>query len=326
MEMNMSVRKMGRSWWIDFRFNRARYRRKSPENSRAGALNYEILVRQKLARGESLETIPEVKAQTFAEFASEWMKVYVRTNNKRSEQRAKMFTMKNHLISFFGRLPLEKIDSTLVEQYKSQKISEHLSPKTINNHLTVLAKCLNTARDWGRIEKSLVVKHLKTTSQRLDFLSPTESQQLIEQAEYPMWGEMVFLALRTGLRIGELIGLEWQDVDFKHQQLTVQHSVVNGIVGTPKNGKVRHLPLTEDVCKALYELRKPKGRVFVHPDGLSLSHSMARRAIQRMCKQAGVRKISWHILRHTFASQLVSRGVPLTAVKELLGHSTITMT
>jgi integrase len=325
MEMNMSVRKIGKTWWVDFRFNRERYRSRSPENSRAGALNYEVVMRQKLARGESLSK-PKHTEEIFSEFVIEWTKTYVLTNNKPSEQRMKMFTMKNHLNPFFGRLSLAKISSTLVEQYKAQKLSEGLSPKTINNHLTILAKCLHTARDWGRVENCPTIKHLKTTSQRLDFLSPTESQQLIEHASYPMWQEMVFLALRTGLRMGELFGLEWQDIDFQRRQLTVQRSIVRGIIGTPKNGKVRYIPLTEDVCRALYELRKPSGLIFAREDGSPLSHRMAANAIRQMCKRAGIRSVSWHILRHTFASQLASRGVPLPAIKDLLGHSTITMT
>ncbi|MCX6714768.1 MAG: site-specific integrase [Candidatus Uhrbacteria bacterium] len=292
---------------------------------RAGAASYELVLRQRLARGEPV-LMSEQAEQSFSEFAAEWFRTYVQTNNKPSEQRTKMLNLKNHLLPFFGRLPLKKISSSLVEQYKAKKLSENLSPKTVNNHLVVLSKCLHTAKDWGHVNDCPTIKHLKTVSQRLDFLSPIESQQLIENASYPMWQEMVFLALRTGMRLGELFGLEWQDIDFPRRLLTVQRSIVQGIVGTPKNGKTRHIPLTTDVCRALFEMRQPAGLVFARPDGSPLSHIMAQNAIRQVCKRADVRRVSWHILRHTFASQLATRGVPLTAIKELLGHSSITMT
>lgn len=326
MEMNMSVTLNHSSWYADFRFNRDRIRKRSPENSKRGAEAYEALLRHKLARGEPIEVIKPIVEQTFAEFSAEWMKTYVKTNNKPSEQRTKFFTLKNHLLPFFGRLSLAKIGTTQVEELKAQKLREGLSPKSINNQLTILAKCLRTAEDWGRLDRCPKIKHLKTTSQRLDFLSPEESQRLIDHSDSPMWSEMIFLALRTGMRLGELFGLEWQDVDFSRRQLTVRQSIVRGITGTPKSGKARYIPLTDDVCKALYELRRPAGLLFTRPDGSPLSYHIAENAITRMCKRAGIRKVSWHILRHTFASQLVSRGVSLIAVKELLGHSTIQMT
>lgn len=74
----MAVRKIRKAWWVDFRFDRIRYRVKSPENSRAGASAYELVVRQRLARGESARALePKQKPQTFAEFAAEWMATYV---------------------------------------------------------------------------------------------------------------------------------------------------------------------------------------------------------------------------------------------------------
>lgn len=321
----MSARKLRNSWWIDFRFERKRYRRKSPDNTKVGAQAYESLVRQRLARGEPLisETLVEPK---FAEFSIEWMNTYVQTNNKPSEQRTKMFTLKNHLVPHFGRFSLKDISSAMVERYKAQKLRDGLSAKTVNNHLIVLSKCLHTAKEWGQVESFPAVKHLKTTSQRLDYLSPIESQQLIENANYPMWREMAFLALRTGLRLGELFGLDWEDVDFKRKQIAVQRSIVNGIVGTPKSGKARYVPLTDEVCRAIYPTRRAAGLLFARADGSPLSHRIASNAIRQMCKRAGIRSVSWHVLRHTFASQLASRGVSLTVIKELLGHSTIAMT
>ena len=82
----MGVRKRNNKWWVDFCFNRSRFRRPSPENSRAGALAWELVLKQKLARGEPLDPEKE-KTVTFKDFARDWFETYVKNNNKHSRNR-----------------------------------------------------------------------------------------------------------------------------------------------------------------------------------------------------------------------------------------------
>lgn len=324
----MAVRKpKNRYWQVDFQINGVRYRESSPMNTKAGAEAYEATLRQRLARGEDIQMkSPVIEKIDFKTFADEWMKTTVKTTNKPSEVRTKISILKNHLLPFFGVVLLKGITPLLIEQYKTLKIKQGLTAKTVNNHLTILKRCLRVALEWGRLESMPKTALLKTTSQRLDFLSPSESKQLIQGYHEPMWREMLLLALRTGLRLGELCALDWQDIDFQNKQLAVNRSIVRGIVGTPKSGKPRYIPLTDEVCKAIYERRQRKGFVFHRGNGEPLTDRMASNAIQRACKQSGVRCIGWHTLRHTFASRLVSEGVALNVVQVLLGHSTIAMT
>ncbi len=322
----MAIRKIRSSWWVDFRVEGQRYRMRSPENSRAGASAYELVVRQRLARGNAATPTPRPKKETLSEFASEWQATYVRANNKPSEQRNKALALKNHLLPVFGKLSLADIDAAAIESYKLSKLQAGQSAKSVNLQLAILAKCLSTAHEWGRLAAPPRIKHLKTVSQRLDFLSDVEAQRIIDHADEPVWREMVHLALRTGLRLGELLGLEWQDVDLVGRQLTVARSIVRGIVGTPKNGKTRYVPLTSDVTAALQAMPRRNLRVFCRNNGNPFGYSDAGRAIERLCRRAGVRQVSWHVLRHTFASHLAARNVPLPIIKDLLGHSTIAMT
>ena len=322
----MPVRKIRKSWWVDFRFARDRIRKMSPDNSKAGAEAYEAVLRQRLSKGEPLTGAnPFSSKLLFKNFAKEWVETYVKTNNKPSEQKTKGLILNNHLIPFFGDKELKDIKMSSVEQYKTYKLQK-LSPKTINNHLAVLSKCLRTAMDWGQLEACPQTKLLKTNSQRLDFLTPIESRQLVQNCHEPMWREMILVALRTGMRLGELFGLDWQDIDFKRKIITVRRSIVDGIVGTPKNNKSRYIPITDEVCRALYDDRRVSGLVFSRKGGLPLSRSLAGNAIIKICKKSGVKRISWHILRHTFASQLATEGVPIPVIKELMGHSSIVMT
>src|SRR5665213_2729324 len=89
----MAVRTMKKSWWVDFRANHTRYRKRSPENSRAGALAYEATLRQKLARGEPIDRVATQRDQLFEEFAEKWFNEYVVSNNKYSEQRSKRYVL-----------------------------------------------------------------------------------------------------------------------------------------------------------------------------------------------------------------------------------------
>lgn len=117
-------------------------------------------------------------------------------------------------------------------------------------------------------------------------------------------------------------------MNFDQGVLNVRRSLDRGgNIGTPKNGKSRTIPMNEDVVAALRAHWHRRGIwVFCDEDGQSLCDYKCKKSLWRACRQAGLRKISWHVLRHIFAGHLVMRGAPLPTVKELLGHSMITMT
>lgn len=107
----------------------------------------------------------------------------------------------------------------------------------------------------------------------------------------------------------------------------MRRSVWRKQIGAPKSGRAREVPLNDRALHALRGHRHLRGPlVFCKDDGSQLSAEMAEVAIRRTSKKAGLRKMGWHSLRHTFASQLVMKGAPLKAVQELLGHATIGMT
>jgi integrase len=323
----MAVRKIHNWWWVDLRYRRTRYRKRSPENSQAGAKAYELVLRQTLAQGQSIDNPKPEAVKTFAEFADEWFETYVKTNNKPSEQRAKESTIRVHLKPCFGNLLLGQITSAHIERYKADKLKTGLCPKSINIHLTILGTCMASAIEWGLPATKPKIRRLRVQPPRTDFLDEQETVLLISDRSEPMWNTMILLAARTGMRLGELFGLDWTDVDLERGLITVRTSVVRGIASTPKNHKIRYIPMTSDLIKALRCYRKQKtGLVFYRESGTFLGHRMAENAIHRICRRVGLRLFGWHTLRHTFASHLVSRNAPLRAVQELLGHSTMAMT
>jgi integrase len=201
-----------------------------------------------------------------------------------------------------------------------------LSPKTINNCLTVLRRMLVIAYKRGLIDKVPEVEWLKAPKPEFDFFTFEEAERLLAAAEGE-WRTMILVGLRTGMRQGELLALRWEDVDLVAGRITVRQNAVWGLVGTPKSGKGREIALGEEVLAALKAHRHLRGPlVFCAMDGAMLTSGEMKWPLWRSCKRAGLRRIGWHVLRHTFASHLVMRGAPLRAIQELLGHATIMMT
>jgi integrase len=230
-----------------------------------------------------------------------------------------------HIVQFFGNIKLEKIGNLEIEKFKSKKIEERLNPKTINNHLTVLRKCLNTAVDWEMLDFCPAIKALKTLPQKFDFLSEDECSLLVNSAQ-GIYRDMIILALGTGLRFGELVALKWEDVDFKNNEITVSRSLVEGILGSTKSNRIRRIPMTDSVVESLKGLKKENGFVFTNRNENPVVRRTCVRVLRRACREAGIRNIGWHVLRHTFASHLAQAGANLVAVQNLLGHSEIRTT
>jgi len=140
---------------------------------------------------------------------------------------------------------------------------------------------------------------------------------------------MIFLALRTGMRQGEIRGLQWSSIDWQNRSLVVRHSRCdrNRSLVSPKSNRERHIPMDADLYEMLFRRKQASGYVFINEEyGEPFTAHRLIDELGIICRKAQVRKIGWHVLRHTFATQLTLRGVPLTVVKELLGHSTIATT
>lgn len=274
-------------------------------------------------------------APLFSEFAASFLSTYVANNNKHSEAETKASIFKRHLVPFFGEKRLDAVGVEDVERYKARKLKgspdegiKPLSPKTINNHLTALHKLYAVAVEWKKVPPHAPprVQWLAVPPPRFDFLDFHEADALVASAR-PEWRCMLLVALRTGLRLGELRGLRWCDVDFRAEKVVVRQAIVRGRVVTPKSGKSRDVPLSPDALEALKAHRHLRGEyVFAHEKGRALTKNECKSPLRSALRRAGLRAVGWHALRHTFASHLVMRGAPLKTVQELLGHATLEMT
>jgi integrase len=319
----MSIIKRKNKWWVDFGYQGRRYRQVSPENSRNGARAYESLLRQKLVKGEDIITKIK-KRKTLEEFVPIWIESYVKVNNKPSEIKNKTTYLRSCLLPFFGKKRLDEISSLDIEKFKAHQLKK-VKPKTVNNQLGTLAKCLKTAIEWEELDKMPLIKPLRCDPEEFDFLSQEESQKLLNSA-HGSYYTAILLALHTGMRLGELMALNWTSINFSNNQIVVKQTFSNGILGSTKSNKIRYIPMTSDLRDHLFSLKPKEGFVLKGPDGIRFRPECSRTVLEEICKKAKLRKIGWHKLRHTFASHLVEKGVTMVAVKDLMGHSDIKTT
>jgi integrase len=287
----------------------------------------EALVEEAKERAR-LDAAPMVKGRSpfFSDFADTFLTTYSKAENKASEQASKKMILDKHLKPFFGHLRLDEIGDELVTSYKNTKL-DTLSKKSINNHLMVFNRLYTIAKKWGKVSHAVRAELFRVAQGDFDFFPPDESARLVDGAEPGQWRTMILLALRAGLRISELRALEWGDVDLEAGRVLVKRQEWEGHVDTPKGGKSAEVPLSNEIRQALATLpsRFARKYVFPGPKGKMLTRGECNSPLWRACRKAGLREVGWHVLRHSFASQLAMAGVSLKAIQELMRLSSIAM-
>jgi integrase len=272
---------------------------------------------------ENRKEVPTLNA-----FKVEFMATYVMANNKPSERISKEYMFKLHLLPAFGRKRLDNIATRDIEKFKAKKLSAGLAPKTVNNMLSCLGKTLRYAAENEIIDKIPRVRFVKVFEKPIDFLDFDEYARLMEAAKAdPESYPAILLGGDAGLRVGEIRSLKWEDLDLVARRVIVQRTDYRGYMGSPKGGRLRRLPMTKRLCAALKTARHLKGPwVFCDLDGKMWSRGLADTPLRRAYRKAGLRKIGWHTMRHTFCSHLAMRGAPVRTIQELAGHASLITT
>jgi integrase len=336
--MSVTIRPYGKnSWEVDIRVRcpdgtMLRERRKAALASKTAVLRWaEARERVLVVDGKPRPPAKEVVAQTVAtlsEFAPRFLDGYARANRlKPSGIAAKDAVIRVHLRPRLGDRPLDRITTEDVQRLKAELGAK--APKTVNNILTVLNVLLRTAMEWAVIEKvPCTIRLVKVTSAPAAFLDFPEYERLVTmaQAEGPCAALVVLLGGEAGLRCGEMMALEWPQVNLDKRQLAVTQSEWKGHVTAPKSGKARFVPLTTRLTEALRRARHLRsGRVLTDEDGQSLTQKVVQTIVRRNARRAQV-EAGVHTLRHTFCSHLAMRGAPARAIQELAGHQDLTTT
>jgi integrase len=309
----MGVYKRGNVYWIDYYDqNRNRIQESSQSTSKRDAEELFTLRKSEILRGVYKKPV----TIRFGEFGERYMEFA--KANKRSWLRDEQ--MLTHLYKAFGKeRPLAEINPLAIEDYKTHRKTK-VSGSTVNRELALLKHMFNLAITWDlflAVNPVRKVKFFREFNIGLRVVSPEEERKLLQHAS-PFIQDLIRFALNTGVRTGELFSLHWLSVDFKKGILTVF---------APKTQRTREIPLNAEARKVLdaWWLNKKNEFIFYNPE-TGKPFVDLKEGFALACRRAEISGVTWHTLRHTFASRLVNSGVDIVTVKELLGHSSISVT
>jgi integrase len=223
-----------------------------------------------------------------------------------------------------GDFPLEVYTSQMVEKFKILRLKK-VSPVKVNIEFRTLRSAFNIAINWGLISENPFkrCKQIRVPQKRPVYLTQDEFHQLMSAIDLEWFNDVVRFAIATMMRAGEIVNLEWDSVDFDRRLIRVENTDQFRI----KTHKSRAIPMDEMVFLMLKEIKRTCNKVFVFPDGRPVSVGYISSRFKKFARKAGLRnEIHFHSLRHTGATWLVQRDVPIYTVQQLLGHSRVDMT
>jgi integrase len=277
---------------------------------------------------------------TFADAAAEFLR-YIGEDRGRKASTVEDYgsIVRVHLLPAFGEMRLEDITAADIEAFLAVlSVREHhgrrITPRTRNKVLNVLHGVFRRARKvWGlRVNPAAEVeRHPQRLSGDIDVFSPEEVWALVRAASDERDAAVYVTAAFTGLRMGELRALKWRDVDFPRSVIRVRASYAADELSVPKSGKVRSVPMVPEVARELAVLSKRRDwtgdddLVFAEHDGTWLNDDRLRRRYDAALKRAGLRRLRFHDLRHTFGSLAITRA-DIVEVQAWMGHADIQTT
>lgn len=294
---------------------------------------------------------------TVAEYLEKWLE-FIRQSIEPSTYRCYRVAVEQHIIPVLGSLQLSKLQPMHIQEYYSKdlesgrkdnkkSVTRKLSPTTVAMHHRILYRALKQAVKWQLIPRNPAEAVEPPKPAKKEMIIPTEREirKLLSSFRDTVYFLPVFLAVTTGMRMGEVLGLTWSDVDLCKGVIHVRQTLYQRTPGhpvfkppkTPKSKRQIDLPLT--VLKLLKEHKKSvlkqklaAGKVYCDynlvcclPDGRPINPSTLGSAFRTKARKIGL-NISFHDLRHIHASYLLKQNVHPKIVSERLGHSQISIT
>ncbi len=283
----------------------------------------------------------------FKNFADIWIRDYVRGAVKDSTFRNYVNMLAQKVTPVLGDMNLSAISTHKIQSLMAELLKGR-NPNTVNKHLTMLKTLFKHARKWGYLTVSPAedIQKYRCEPKEMDCLIPSEVQALLKHAEEP-YKTLFLTAILTGLRRGELLGLQWGDVDWRSGVIRVRRSLfwlgrqeakatdqkTCWKVVTPKSRRsTRNVVLSPTLNEALqiHRLKSPESRdgfIFTAKGGGPMDpDNMIHREFLPTLEAAGLRKIRFHDLRHTYTTGLIAQGENVKFIQSQLGHASIQTT
>lgn len=272
----------------------------------------------------------DFKCIPFADVADEWfcrMALRVANGTKITYE----YALNSNVKPYFKTFKLGDIKLAHVESYISGLLQKKFAPKTVNRDITILRGIFKFAIDSGYIAQSPINGnlHVKDKQQDIAYFNLDEVKALLNKnigfEVYPI----IYLAIHTGMRIGEILGLLWDSVDLKEGRIRVGRTLSKGgyLQEHTKGNKARFIGMSPDV-KLMFErlqLKKSESSyVFLNQNQKPYRPDhFTTRNFKKACVRANVRTLKFHALRHSFASHYVMKGESIYDLRALLGHSNL---
>jgi integrase len=353
----MGVRRRGRNSWeitVELGHDPVNGRRRRLTQTVKGTRRDAEVIRAHLLHRITTGIDLEPTRLTVAAYLERWLEA-VRPNLAPTTRRGYEGLLRHQVIPYIGGIPISKLRPLHVQQLYARLREEGradgrggLNPRTLLHVHRVLSEALQQAVRWQIVARNVcqAVEAPQPRRAEIRALSPEEARRLLEVAGAAddTSGDAVILALHTGLRLGELLALHWEDVDLERGTVSVRRTLENVSGNTfrePKTARGRRVvPVGPTVVERLRRRRRLQQEkcltagsswqdqrlVFTSADGGILSGFALRRAFYRLLSQARLPRVRFHDLRHTHASLLLARGVHPKVVSERLGHATIGIT
>ena len=303
-------------------------------------------IRQRLVEGD-LGVLGSEPGPTLDVYARRWLNEG-EAARKASTHRFYRFNLTGHVLPVLGDKPVPALTRADCRDLMTACRAKGLKPASMRGVNRTLSVVLSQAVEDALLPANPAFrmgKHLRTGDElpaEIQPLTRDEAHTLVQRAEdlFPESAPFFLCALRTGMRLGELLALQWGDLDFSSRCIHVRRSRVAGKITSTKNHRRRRVDMSKRLAETLRRLWTARKRValkagtplkpwvFLTPDGTKSldGDNLRSRVFYRLLEKAELRRIRLHDLRHTYASLLIQQGESLAYVQEQLGHSSIQVT
>lgn len=278
-------------------------------------------------------TYREIPNITFEKFTEHWLKTYAEPQVKPSTYAGYKNIIEKHLTPVLKDLKLSEITTGQLQVFVADR-QKDVSAKTVCNEIVVIKEMFKHAHRWGylKINPAEHLERPKLTKPDIEILTPDEVEKLLDKAHTHY--RIAFLTcVLTGLRAGELWGLQWKDINWNSKQIHIRRSLWKGNFQTPKSKySIRRVDIPDSLVQDLkrWKLACPVNEydlVFPSPEGKMSQHdNVIKRYFNKALTDAKLNHVSFHSLRHTNASMRIAVGQHNKYIQTQLGHASIMIT
>jgi integrase len=302
-----------------------------------------------IAKRDAFLATPYDSEMTVGAYLDRWMRDSVEQTRRPATIAEYESVCRVHLKPHLGRIKLRDLKAAHVQAMLTRMREEGCAGSTLRRLLAILGAALNQAVRWQLLTASPmtgVEKPKNTKKKERQSLTAEQTRRLFDAAKAWRGGRLhpvMVLAVATGMRQGEILGLMWEDFDTDRGTLTVQrtlHRERGGYShGPTKSGKPRVLELDSRLVALLQAHRRRQleermaasewtdtGHIFTTPEGRPIHRAVLYQSFKRLCRREGLPDVTFHELRHTAATILAQRGAHPNTVQDILGHSDVTTT